>query len=114
SSPSTAVGASARGSFPTRNEVFVAEDLSGPQAKGTGEEIITAAEELGPCCEYLAACPQIGFDTEFVGEETYHPRLCLIQVATPERLFLIDPLTVGPLDAFWKLIVDPKRVTVVH
>jgi ribonuclease D len=79
-----------------------------------GEQMITRPEELGPCCEYLATCPQLGFDTEFVGEDTYHPRLCLVQVATPERLFLIDPVSVGPLDAFWKLIVDPGRVVVVH
>lgn len=78
------------------------------------EEIVTQPEELAACCAYLAGCAQIGFDTEFVGEDTYHPRLCLVQVATPERLFLIDPLTVGPLDAFWQLLLDPARVVVVH
>jgi ribonuclease D len=78
------------------------------------EEIITGPEELAACCAALAACPQLGFDTEFVGEDTYHPRLCLVQVATPEALFLIDPLTAGPLGAFWQLVVDPARVTVVH
>jgi ribonuclease D len=78
------------------------------------EDIVTQPEELAACCAYLETCPQIGFDTEFVGEDTYHPRLCLIQVATSERLILIDPLSVGPLDAFWRLIVDPGRVVVVH
>jgi ribonuclease D len=78
------------------------------------EEIIAQPEELRACCALLASCPHFGFDTEFVGEDTYHPRLCLVQVATPERLFLIDPLTAGPLDAFWKLVVDPARVVVVH
>jgi ribonuclease D len=78
------------------------------------EEIIASPEELGACCALLASCPHFGFDTEFVGEQTYHPRLCLVQVATPERLFLIDPLSAGPLDAFWKLVVDPARVVVVH
>jgi len=37
-----------------------------------------------------------------------------VQIATPQRLYLIDPLTVGPLDCFWQLIVDPARVVVVH
>jgi ribonuclease D len=78
------------------------------------EEIISQPEELAAFCALLASCPHLGFDTEFVGEETYHPRLCLVQVATPERLFLIDPLTAGPLDSFWKLVVDPARVVVVH
>jgi ribonuclease D len=37
-----------------------------------------------------------------------------LQVAAPDRLFLIDPLTAGPLDALWQLIVDPARTVVVH
>jgi ribonuclease D len=78
------------------------------------EQIITRPEELAPCCEHLAACRTFGLDTEFVGEDTYHPRLCLVQIATAERLLLIDPLTVGPLDAFWRLVVDPAIQVVVH
>jgi ribonuclease D len=78
------------------------------------EQIVTQPEELTACCSYLASLPHFGFDTEFVGEDTYHPRLCLIQVATDERLILIDPLSTGPLDAFWDLVVDPARVAVVH
>jgi ribonuclease D len=78
------------------------------------EEIVTQPEELAACCRYLASLARFGFDTEFVGEETYHPRLCLVQVATEERLFLIDPISTGPLDAFWQLVVDPSRTAVVH
>jgi ribonuclease D len=78
------------------------------------ERVITRPEELAACCEDLAASRQIGLDTEFVGEDSYHPHLCLIQVATADALVLIDPLTVGPLDAFWKLVVDPERLVVVH
>src|SRR5262249_61852863 len=78
------------------------------------EQLVTRPQELIACCDYLATCRQFGFDTEFVGEDTYHPRLCLVQVATAERLILIDPLTVGPLDAFWKLVVDPANLVVVH
>jgi ribonuclease D len=78
------------------------------------EQIITQPEELAAFCAHLASCPHFGFDTEFVGEDTYHPSLCLVQVATSQGLFLIDPLTVGPLDEFWKLVVDPSRVAVVH
>jgi ribonuclease D len=78
------------------------------------EEIISTPEELATCCAFLATCPRIGFDTEFVGEDSYHPRLCLVQIAAPGRLFLIDPLSTGPLDAFWNLITDPARQVVVH
>jgi ribonuclease D len=78
------------------------------------EEIVAAPGELAACCAHLSRHPHFGFDTEFVGEDTYHPRLCLIQAAAPDRLFLIDPLSTGPLDAFWRLVVDPSRVVVVH
>lgn len=78
------------------------------------EQIVTRPEDLAPVCEYLKTCGRFGFDTEFVGEDTYHPRLCLIQIATAERLILIDPLTVGPLDAFWQVVIDPANLVVVH
>src|SRR4051812_33354026 len=78
------------------------------------ETLISSAAELSQCCAHLAGCPAIGFDTEFVGEDTYVPRLCLVQVSTPDRLFLIDPFATGPLDEFWKLLLDPARVVVVH
>jgi len=78
------------------------------------EQIVSRPEELPGCCAYLASCPRFGFDTEFVGEDSYHPHLCLVQVATAERLILIDPQTAGPLDAFWKLVTDPARLVVVH
>jgi ribonuclease D len=78
------------------------------------EEIVSTPEELAACCAFLATCERLGFDTEFVGEQTYHPRLCLVQVAAPGRLFLIDPLSAGPLDAFWALVTDPGRQVVVH
>lgn len=78
------------------------------------EQIVTQPSELAACCEQLAARRCFGFDTEFVGEDSYHPHLCLVQVATEDRLILIDPLTVGPLDAFWNLLVDPANLVVVH
>jgi ribonuclease D len=78
------------------------------------EQIITRPEDLAACCEYLASLSRFGLDTEFVGEDSYHPHLCLVQVATEDRLILIDPLAAGPLDAFWKLVVSPAHQVVVH
>ncbi len=78
------------------------------------EHIAATPTELTACLEHLAACRRFAFDTEFVGENTYHPHLCLVQVATSERLYLIDPLTAGSLDAFWRLVVDPQNLVVVH
>jgi ribonuclease D len=78
------------------------------------ESIVKTRDELAACCEHIRACSVFGFDTEFIGEQTFHPRLCLIQVATPERLYIVDPLEVEDLAAFWEMVADPNRIAVVH
>ena len=84
------------------------------QSSDLPQHLITQPPQLEWCLQQIAASSAIGFDTEFVGEDAYRPELCLIQVSTTEHLFVIDPLTVGPLEAFWKLLLDPARVTVLH
>jgi ribonuclease D len=78
------------------------------------ERILNTSEELAGFLDKLAGMPYFGFDTEFIGEETYTPELCLVQVATADELVLIDPFSVGPLDEFWNLVADPKRTVVAH
>ncbi len=78
------------------------------------EVLIHTADELMACCTHLAECRRFGFDTEFVGEDSYHPRLCLVQVATAESLYLIDPFSLDSLEPFWNVVVDPANQVVVH
>jgi ribonuclease D len=78
------------------------------------EHLVTDPSQLTLCLESLAAATVIGFDTEFVGEDSYRPELCLVQVATTDDLFVIDPMGVGPLDEFWQLLLDSSRTIVVH
>lgn len=78
------------------------------------ELVVSNPEQLVSCLDHLAASPAIAFDTEFVGEDQYRPELCLVQVATAEQLFVIDPFTSGPLDGFWKILLDPAKTVVVH
>ena len=82
--------------------------------KSIPEYIVTDPDGVKACCEDVAASLQVGFDTEFVGEETYVPQLCLVQVATPNALYVLDPFDCGPLEEFWKLLADPARLVVVH
>ncbi len=78
------------------------------------EQLVTHPAQLAACLGHLAKAPLIGFDTEFVGEDAYRPELCLVQVATAEELFVIDPYTCGPLDGFWELLLNPDCTTIVH
>ena len=54
-----------------------------------------------------ATAGRFAFDTEFVSEETFEPVLCLIQVATRDRLAVVDPLAVGDLAPFWDVVDRP-------
>src|SRR5437660_4371134 len=85
-----------------------------PAMTDVPRQFVDSPAALTDCCDHLSRCSAFGFDTEFIGEDTFHPRLCLVQVATAERLFVIDPLAVGPLEGFWELVADPARVVVVH
>jgi ribonuclease D len=79
---------------------------------------LVIADDVGleACCAHLATSAQVGLDTEFVGEDTYHPKLCLIQVATPGTLYLIDPFAFAAdeLRPVWELLADPGRLVVLH
>ncbi|MEZ4918067.1 MAG: ribonuclease D [Saprospiraceae bacterium] len=56
----------------------------------------------------------IGFDTEFIGEKTYIPKLCLLQIICNSEIYLVDTLEVKNLDLFLDFIEDPKVLKVTH
>lgn len=56
----------------------------------------------------------IMLDTEFIREKHYYAELCLIQVATTDRLVCIDPIAIGDLSAFAQILNDPKITKVLH
>lgn len=56
----------------------------------------------------------LGFDTEFVGERTYFPILCLIQVATENGNYLIDPVALDDIGLFLDMIKNPAIVKITH
>ncbi|MGL4325336.1 MAG: ribonuclease D [Beijerinckiaceae bacterium] len=76
--------------------------------------IITTAA-LAALCERLASQPFITVDTEFLRETTYYPKLCLIQIASPEESAIVDPLAPGlDLAPFFALMTAPDVVKVFH
>jgi ribonuclease D len=77
-------------------------------------EHITTDQQLRDYCDSLSGIESIGFDTEFVSEDTYRPQLCLIQVAAADRLAVIDPLSMDDVTPFWKLLTDGEHETIVH
>lgn len=76
--------------------------------------MVTRPEDLAACCDDLSKATVIGLDTEFIGEQTFVPQLCLVQIATWDRLYLIDPFSVGSLNDLWPILTDSERTIVCH
>jgi ribonuclease D len=77
-------------------------------------EIIGAQDDLLRLIAELRAAGRFAYDSEFIGELTYIPKLCLIQVATSQKVSLIDPLEPLDLMPFWGLLCDASVEKVVH
>ncbi len=77
-------------------------------------ESITTPSQLADLCGRLRGQARIGFDTEFVSEDTFRPELCLVQVVAEGVLAVIDPQKVGDLKEFWEVLADGSHVTLVH
>lgn len=77
-------------------------------------ELIQTQAGVDACIERLRSAGTFAYDTEFIGEMSYRPQVCLIQVATDDYVGLIDPLADVELDAFWGLLADPSLKKLVH
>src|SRR3954469_8109739 len=94
--------------------IFQAEAGRDSMADATEEPLIATPSALGELVAHLRASGRVAFDTEFVSEETFEPVLCLVQVATRERLAAIPPLAVRAPPPFWEVVIDPDVEVVMH
>ena len=62
----------------------------------------------------IAQNPWIGFDTEFVGEKTYVPVFCLLQIIAGNDVFLVDTLRINDLRPFLDIVADPDVLKITH
>jgi ribonuclease D len=78
--------------------------------------IVETNEALAAFLAELSSAPYLALDTEFLRDQTYYPRLCLIQVAAPGGIEgIIDPLAPGlDLAPFYDLMKRPDIVKVLH
>jgi ribonuclease D len=77
--------------------------------------IVETNEALRDFVAELTHVPYLALDTEFLRDQTYYPKLCLIQVAANGVEAIIDPLAPGiDLKPFYELIARPDIVKVLH
>ena len=81
---------------------------------GVTIEQITDAAGVESLLADARAAGRCALDTEFVWERTYAPVLCLVQIATPDRLAVIDPLRGAPLEPVAKIIADRSVRKAMH
>jgi ribonuclease D len=77
--------------------------------------LLTSTEDLAAACARLASHPFVTVDTEFLRETTFWPKVCVIQLASPEEAFAVDTLSEGlDLTPFFELMADERVVKVFH
>jgi len=77
-------------------------------------QLIDDPATLEEALNRLAQTEWFAIDTEFIREETYWPRLCLVQIATPDFIACIDPLALDDLGGLFALMEDPGITKVFH
>jgi ribonuclease D len=77
--------------------------------------MITTTADLAAACRRLARFEVVTVDTEFMRETTYWPKLCVIQMASPEEAIIVDAEAPNlSLDPFFKLMGNEKVIKVFH
>jgi ribonuclease D len=77
--------------------------------------LITETEALAAFCAEQKGADFIAVDTEFLRDQTYWPKLCLVQVAGPMSIAAIDPLAPGiDLTPLYELMQDTDLLKVFH
>lgn len=79
-----------------------------------GFRYIDRPDDLLQFCAAIKGAEWIAFDTEFIREKSYYPRLCLMQVGIPGRLACIDPLALDDLAPLLDVLYDRSVVKVLH
>lgn len=77
-------------------------------------ESIADSASLDQVVEAARASGCVGLDTEFMREKTYRAQLCLVQIASPGNISVVDPLLPLDLTPVAKLLADPDVEVILH
>ncbi|MCF8062997.1 MAG: HRDC domain-containing protein [Deltaproteobacteria bacterium] len=77
-------------------------------------EWIETREGLLPALDLLAREPAVGVDLEADSLFHFQEKVCLLQLAATDRVFLVDPLAVGDLSPLAPLFANPDVIKILH
>lgn len=81
---------------------------------GEGFELVTTGPELAGLMKSLRSEPILALDTEASSFHRYREQVCLIQLSTRERTWLVDPLTIHQMDPLGEALADDAIEWVIH
>ena len=64
--------------------------------------------------ETLSNQPILALDTESNSMYAYYDRLCLIQIAHPDGIIILDPLAVADLSSLGRILANPQTLKTIH
>jgi ribonuclease D len=78
--------------------------------------LLNTAEQLETACQRWRQAPWLALDTEFLREDTYYPKLCLIQVGDGASSLCLDTLALPgeALQPLFDTIYTPASIKVFH
>lgn len=86
-------------------------------------QLVSTSAELIEACAQISAYREWAIDTEFDrNRNRYGFNLCVVQIATPDQVFIIDPLTISPrreetaavMEPLLQLIRSSKWLKIMH
>lgn len=76
--------------------------------------LITTQQKFDSMLSSIEGCRALAIDTEFIRESTYYPKLCLLQLATDNEEFIVDPFKVPSIQEFASILSDSRTVKIFH
>ncbi|MFV1997065.1 MAG: ribonuclease D [Acidiferrobacterales bacterium] len=76
--------------------------------------LVDTTAELEVCCAHLTQQPWIAVDTEFMREKTYYPQLCLVQIASAEKIYCIDKLAIDDTQKLQQVLASRDIIKIFH
>lgn len=76
--------------------------------------LITTTDALAKLMDTVRKEPILALDTEASSFHRYKERICLVQLSTRERTWLIDPLAIADMAPLGKALADPAVEWVIH
>ena len=77
-------------------------------------ELVTDRDRLARAVKAALREPVIAIDTEANGYHRYPERVCLIQLATPKRLYVIDPIEIDDMSPLGPLLESRRVEKMIH